>query len=47
MGVPKAAILCYFVTAMKPNNTVKYSTPFQLKLPVDMERIIKMNDPVL
>ena len=46
MGIPKAAVLCYFVTTMKPNNTIEYSTPIQLKLPVDMERIIKINDPV-
>ena len=30
----------------KQNNTVNYSTPIQLKLPVDLERIIKINDPV-
>ena len=30
----------------KQNNTVDYSTPIQLKLPVDLERIIKINDPV-
>ena len=43
MGIPKAAVLCYFVTAMKYNNTVKYSTPIPLKLPVDTERIINEN----
>ncbi len=37
---------CYNETAMKQNNTEKYSTPIQLKLPVDMERIIKISDPV-
>ena len=31
---------------MKNPNTVKYSTPIQLKLPVDMERIIEISDPV-
>ena len=30
----------------KQNNTVDYSTPIQLKLPVDLERIIKPNGPV-
>ena len=36
----------YNKTAMKQNNTVDYSTPIQLKLPVDLERIIKINDAV-
>ena len=31
---------------MKNHNTKVYSTPIQLKLPVDLERIIKINDPV-
>ena len=31
---------------MKQINTAMYSTPIQLKLPVDMERIIKITDPV-
>ena len=31
---------------MKNNNTKVYCTPIQLKLPVDLERIIKINDPV-
>ena len=31
---------------MKHNNTVIYSTPIQLKLPVDLERIIKISDSV-
>ena len=31
---------------MKQNNTEVYYTPIQLKLPVDLERIIKINDPV-
>lgn len=31
---------------MNQNNTVDYSTPIQLKLPVDLERIIKINDAV-
>ena len=29
---------------MKNHNTKVYSTPIQLKLPVDLERIIKIND---
>ena len=37
---------CYYVTEMKQITPKKYSTPIQLKLPVDMERIIKMTDPV-
>ena len=37
---------CYNLTAMKNQNTENYSTPIQLKLPVDMERIIKISDPV-
>ena len=37
---------CYDLTTMKNPNTVKYSTPIQLKLPVDMERIIEISDPV-
>ena len=31
---------------MKNHNTKVYSTPIQLKLPVDLEKIIKINDPV-
>ena len=31
---------------MKNHSTKVYSTPIQLKLPVDLERIIKINDPV-
>ena len=37
---------CYDLTTMKNLNTVKYNTPIQLKLPVDMERIIEISDPV-
>ena len=37
---------CYDLTTMKNLNTVKYSTPIQLKIPVDMERIIEISDPV-
>ena len=37
---------CYNLTAMKNQNTEKYNTPIQLKLPVDMARIIKISDPV-
>ena len=45
-GLPNAAVWCYYVIAMKHKNTMIYSTPIQLKLPVDMERIIKISDPV-
>jgi len=31
---------------MKNQNTKRYSTPIQLKMPVDMERIIEISDPV-
>ena len=31
---------------MKNHITKVYSTPIQLKLPVDLQRIIKINDPV-
>ena len=31
---------------MKQKNTVTHFTPIQLKLPVDLERIIKISDPV-
>ena len=37
---------CYNLTAMKNQNTKKNFTPIQLKLPVDMGRIIKISDPV-
>ena len=37
---------CYNLTAMKNQNTEKNFTPIQLKLPVDMGRIIKISDPV-
>ena len=46
MGVPKAAVSCYFATAMKQNHTENNSTILQLKMPVDMERIIKITDSV-
>ena len=42
----EAAKRWYNVTAMKQHNTDIYYTPIQLKLPVDMERIIEVNDPV-
>ena len=45
-GVPNAAVWCYSVTAMTQNNIVIYSTPIQLKFPVNLERIIKISDPV-
>ena len=31
---------------MQQKNTIIYSTPIQLKLPVDLEKIIKISDPV-
>ena len=40
------AVWWYNEFVKKQNTTVEYSTPIQLKLPVDMERIIKINDPV-
>lgn len=40
------ALWCYNETVMKQHNTVDYSTPIQLKLPVDPQKIIKINDPV-
>lgn len=36
----------YNLTAMKKHITEKYITPIQLKMPVDMERIIEISDPV-
>ena len=36
----------YNLTTMKKNITEKYITPIQLKMPVDMERIIEISDPV-
>ena len=44
-GVPNAAVWCYSVVDMK-QKTVTHFTPIQLKLPVDLERIIKISDPV-
>ncbi len=40
------AVWWYNEFVKKQNTTVEYSTPIQLKLPVDLERIIKINDPV-
>lgn len=37
--------LWYNLTAMK-NNTIKYSTPYQMKLPLQIETIIPVTDPV-
>ena len=45
-SVTEPAGWCYNLTAMKKQNTEKYITPIQLKLPVDMARIIKISDPV-
>ncbi len=42
----EAAKWRYNITAMKPRITETYYTSIQLKLPVDMERIIEVNDPV-
>ena len=36
----------YILSTMKKNITEKYITPIQLKMPVDMERIIEISDPV-
>ena len=36
----------YNLTAMKKHITEEYITPIQLKMPVDMERIIEISDPV-
>ena len=44
--VEVAAVWYYNETAMKQNNTEVHYTPIQLKLPVDMQRIIKIDDPV-
>ena len=46
MGVPKAAVSCYFVIAIKQNYTDRNSTILPLKMPVDMEIMIKITDPV-
>ena len=40
------AIWCYNGSVKTSKNTERYFTPIQLKLPVDMERIIKISDPV-
>lgn len=40
------ALWCYNETILKQHNTVDYSIPIQLKLPVDLQKIIKINDPV-
>ena len=44
--VEKPALWCYNEFVKKQYDTVDYSTPIQLKLPVDLERIIKINDAV-
>lgn len=44
LGEP--AIWCYNESVKKQIYTERYSTPIQLKLPVDLERIIKISDPV-
>ena len=36
----------YILSTMKKHITEKYITPIQLKMPVDMERIIEISDPV-
>ena len=45
-SVEEPAGWCYNLTTMKNQNTKEYNTPVQLKLPVDMARIIKISDPV-
>lgn len=37
---------CYNECVKKQKNTKKYHTPIQLKMPVDLERIIEISDPV-
>ncbi len=46
LGLPEVAVLCYNVIMNKQNNTEVNYTPIQLKLPVDLEKIIKISDPV-
>ena len=41
-----SALWWYNLTDMKNNNTKVYYTPIQLKLPVDFEKIIEIDDPV-
>ncbi len=41
-----AANWCYNLTAMKNQNTDRYCTPIQLKLPIDFTKIIDISDPV-
>ena len=45
-SLEEPAVRCYNETTMKQNTTERNYTPIQLKLPVDMERIIKISDPV-
>lgn len=42
----EAAKWWYNVTAMKQNITGEYYTPIQLKMPLEIERIIEITDPV-
>jgi len=44
--VENSALWWYNLTDMKNNNTKVYYTPIQLKLPVDFEKIIEIDDPV-
>ena len=44
--VEESAVWWYNLAVMKNHITKVYSTPIQLKLPVDLEKIIKINDPV-
>ena len=44
--VENSALWWYNLTVMKNNNTKVYYTPIQLKLPVDFEKIIEIDDPV-
>ena len=41
-----SALWWYNLTDMKKNITKVYYTPIQLKLPVDFEKIIEIDDPV-
>lgn len=42
----EAAKWWYNVTAMEQNITGAYYTPIQLKTPLEIERMIEVNDPV-
>ena len=46
LPLSEAAKWWYNVTAMQQNITGAYYTPIQLKMPLEIERIIEVNDPV-